>query len=315
MEHSNVFRWAKNKDIRYPDIGKELNEGLRYDEPFEEYLADKSCISSSSLKRILKSPSHYLADLAGYVEEEESDAFRFGRAAHMMILEPDRFKSLYVVEPEFTGFTKDGKMSARSDAAKKKRQEWHEQQSPNALIIKESEMEHLINMAEKLMDHPQASGILRNGRPEVSGRFIHKETGVSCKIRPDYIRLDAGGQFSIADIKTTKDATEGLFSTDAAKFRYILQLAFYHDGVAQIMGHEAEAVAFIAIEKRPPYSVSLYWMEKEDIELGRAWYEHALKTYVRCVKENRWPGPQREGQMLRLPNWAKQEPLPQFFED
>jgi hypothetical protein len=316
VEHQNApFKWARTSSFSLPEIGVDKPDALDYDESFESYLGDKSCISSSGVRKLLDNPRAFIAEAAGYLkddETEEKDAYRFGSAAHMMILEPAKFRNMYLIEPEFTGFTKEGKPSTQSADCKLKRKTWYESLAPGALVVTQEELHDLTYMVEALMEHPQASSLLRNGRPEVTGRFTHPETKVRCRIRPDYLTLDKEDKTYVIDIKTTRHEKIGLFATDVAKLQYFIQLAMYHDGIAQITGKQVEASAFIALTKKPPYSVAVYWMNDKDLELGRAWYQYGLKVFSRCVKNNDWPPAQGQGQMLNMPNYIHNEPFPNF---
>lgn len=313
MEHG-PFKWLRTKSLVFPEYDVAKPDELVHDEPFENYISDRLTINNSGLKKIIQSPRHYISWLAGLGEEEgpEKDHFRIGRAAHMMILEPDKFRSCYVAMPEFTGLTKDGRESKQSAAAKEKRDAWYADLPPGSLVLSDSEMEDLTCMIDSLMEHPQASNLLKNGRPEVTGRFTDKETGLRVRIRPDYLTWDANGAMFVTDIKTTRDASAGLFSTDAGRMKYPMQLALYRDGVAQITKQEPEAVAFIVLEKKPPYSAAIYWLDDEDLAIGRQWYKYSLMTLRRCLDTNEWPSVQGEGQMLKMPGWTKTELFPSF---
>lgn len=315
MEHGETFKWFKPDYGKLPHINSTEPDELIHDLPFPDYLGDASCMSSSGIKKLLKSPRHYIAEVMGFLnndEDKNKQHFRFGRAAHLMVLEPAKFRETYLVEPEFQGLTKDGRPSSRSADAIKAKKDWWATLHPDAVVVKRQEMEALTYMVESLMSHSQARNLLQNGRPEVTGKFTHKGTGVRCRIRPDYLTTDNNGKLYITDFKTTKDPSPALFAHDAARFKYNLQLAFYADGIAQITGQQIESVALLALEHKAPYNVAVYWINEDDLATGRQWYEYGLMTYVRCVEKREWPGIQGEGQMLNLPNWTQHEQFPQF---
>jgi len=304
MEHG-PFKWVKPHSLKLPKINTGEPDLLNENESFEDYLKDTSCLSSTMMKHILKSPRHYLAELAGFDvdHDDEKDHFRIGRAVHMAVLEPKRFKELYVVMPDF------GAMQSPKNRAT--RDQWKLEQPKDSLILKQEELDDLYYMIDALMEHPEASNLFKNGKPEVSGRFTHQETGVRIKIRPDYFTWQ-GNELFVSDIKTTKDASPGLFATDAARLKYYLQLALYHDGIYQITNTKPEAVALIAMEKKIPYTVALYWLDPKDLEMGTQWYLYALRTFKKCIDTNQWPGTQLHGQMLSLPQWVDTQQLPRF---
>lgn len=317
MEHNPLgtgLSWVKKDQLILPTIGVDQPDALIENLSFDEYNNDRTRMRSSLLRKMIKSPRDFLAEAMGHVDEEEQekDHFRFGRAAHMLILEPEKFRKFHVIEPEFVGMTKDGRPSTQSKEAKEKKQAWYDSLPPGALVIKEKEMEHLMHMADALMEHKQASRLLINGKSEVTGHWTHRETGVACKFRADHLAFVEGKGYFLPDFKTARTVAPGLFANDVARFMYHVQLAFYADGFEQITGEQLQGVAIIAAEKTPPYHVVVYWLNDEDLAKGRQWYEFALRTYARCMKSWDWPGLQGNAQMLSLPRWTDNETFPQY---
>lgn len=316
MEHGGRFpRWFKPEAVVFPQINSSEKDELIEDLNFDQYLTHQGSISSSGLKLLLQSPQHYLAYLSGHFKDEEDDEkdyFRFGRAAHMLILEPVKFKETYMVEPEFWGPTKDGKMSQQSSAAKAKRDAWRKQIRPDAQLLSQSEFKDLMYMLDSLVDHAQIRNMLKNGKPEVSGFFTHKETGIRVRIRPDYITVDSDNRWYVSDIKTTRDCRQGPFMKDVDYLNYDLQIALYYDGIWQITGKEPEAADFMAIEKKIPYPCQLHWCPDVLIETGRKKYEYALRILKKCLTENDWPAIQQSGEVLEPNQWYGTNPLPVF---
>lgn len=314
MEHG-LYSHRRYGNVQLPLIDKDNlgKQELIYDLPMEDYHSDRAHISSTGVKKLLKSPEHFMCWLAGVdqEEEEEKDHFRFGRAAHMAILEPKKFEEVYIVEPVHEGLTQDGKMSTQSKAAKEAKQKWRDALPPGSMVITELEMVTLTGMIESLMAHPQASQMFMDGRPEVTGLWTHEETGIRCRIRPDYL-TDKDGNLYILDLKTTRDMSKGLFSNDIARLRYHLSLAFYYDGIKKITGRQPAAAAFVVSEKTPPYSCGVYWAPDDMLDQGRQWYGYALKVLKRCMDTGEWPGPQGEGELINLPRWTENEVFPQF---
>ncbi len=296
MEHLKDQRRNRFAGIVYPNIGGEHEDQLIEDYSMDKYHADRSRMSSTGIRKMLKSPKHFRAWLAGADDEdEEKEHFRYGRAVHMFLLEPDKFHSRHLIEPDF------GAM--QSSKNRERRKAWREDQDPEAVIITEKELDSLLDIFDSLSEHDQAGQMLRNGKPEVTGFWKHKETGVHCRVRPDYLSTDSDGNLYVIDIKTTRNANPGLFSTDCANYGYHVQLAYYHDGVAQIMGREPTSAAIIAIEKSVPYAVHVYWLDEKWLEVGRIEYERALRKFVECMEKSEWLGPQGSGVILSPPGW------------
>jgi len=310
-----------NKLIR-PDLAKlpKIIEGLLPDPwmgemPAEQYHADKERMSSSAVRKLLHSPRQFLAswtDMEVEDEEKEPDYFRFGRAAHAMLLEPEVFRRLHVVEPVFTGMTKDGRESTQSKEAKDKKKKWYEDVDPAAMIVTEKEMQSLLGMVESILEHKIACNLLQNGQPEMTIHWVDKETGISCKARPDYLAKDKSGGIHVIDFKTTRDIREGIFSDAIKRHKYFVQLAFYYDAVAAAIGREPESITIIAVEKTLPYECAVYPLEDSWLARGRIEYRHALNLYKKCMTENKWPAFQSTATMLNAPAYLQNETLPEF---
>lgn len=316
MEHG-INKILKTGNYKFPEINSKRPNELVHEVSFETYHGDLSAISSSGVRMLLRSPMHFVSWLINRDnEEEEKDYFRFGRAAHMALLEPAKFKDSYIIEPIFEAPTKDGKMSTRSKEAVEKREKWRAELDADSLVITEQEMQDLTGMIDSVMSHSVARNLLVDGRPEVSGWWTEPETGVLCRIRPDYLSTDSDGNIHLIDFKTTIDARTGMFSESIYKYMYHVQMAFYYDGIKEILKKEPATASFIAIDKKSPYSCGVYICDDNMLEMGRQWYKYALQLYSQCIKRNQWPGIQTQAQMISLPRRAEFDAFPQFqFEE
>lgn len=307
MEHTHS-RLLNPSGVKFPQVESQDPPQLLYDLSNEAYHADRTAISSTGIRKVLRSPKHYLSWLLGMEEEEEEkDHFRFGYAAHVMLLEPAKFRKLYVVQPDF------GAM--QSKANREKRDKWREDQAPDAIILTEDEMAHLNGMIESVTAHPIARNLLVEGRPEVSGFFNDPETGVRCKVRPDYLSVDPTGDTHLIDLKTTRDVRKGMFSDAVHRYRYDLQIALYTDGIAAITGRPPMTSNFLAVEKTPPYECAVYSADDQMLAHGRQWYQHGLRLLKKCIKGNEWPGVSANAEMISLPRRAEFDQFPEFVFD
>lgn len=317
MEHGIGSTWFKfgNPTNLLPVIGERKGE-LFYDEPFSTYLADREHLNAGGIVNILESPRQYICALAGYgKEEDEPDHFRFGRAVHMAVLEPQKFRDAFVVEPVFEGRTKKGELtnSPNCQEVKDAKAAWYAALPPNPLVLKNDEMDMLLEMIDTLLEHPQAANMFRNGRPEVTGRWTHPKYKIKCKIRPDYLTVvEASGKYYFFDLKTARSAQAGMFATDAARLKYHVKMSWYWDGLTAIMGREPEGCALIPVEKSIPSKAEVFWLNEKDLETGRRQCNYAVETLLQCMEKNIWPRRKTGGSMLQMPNWLDSEPLPEF---
>ena len=103
----------------------------------------KEGISSSDLKRMMKSMAHwkYYHDNP---EDNDTEALQFGRAYHKLMLEPDDFDNEFIVSPKFDRRTKDGK-AAYEEFLKK---------ADGKEVINEETYQKLLEMQKALYDTP-----------------------------------------------------------------------------------------------------------------------------------------------------------------
>jgi hypothetical protein len=311
-DNQNIVR----PEIVAPDFVNRWEEGLSH----EAYHEDRTAMSSSMLRTIVKqSPKHLIQSLAGVLDEEEEQQdekkhYKFGRIAHAALLEPARFLSSYAIMPEFTGLTKEGKISSQSGEARDKKKAWLKKQPPETMIVTSEEYEMLMGSVESILSHETARNLLKNGRAEVTGYFRDPITGLKCKIRPDFLTPDPDNPnlLHVVDFKTSRDSSMGLFSKAMNDYMYHVQLAFYCYGVKQITGQDPVSATFIVCEKKAPYDASVYILEEADVQVGLQWVTFGLQVYKRCLELNRYPGRQTEAQIIRLPKYSKDIEFPHF---
>lgn len=257
----------------------------------DDYHADRSAVSSTGLRRILKSPRAFAA--GQIAEPEETNALRFGHAVHLAILEPKLFEKLYVIMPRFAG---TGSVKAKAD--------WRLTLDAGAVILKEDEYNDLLEMINSVQRHQDACNILKNGKAEMSGYFADPDTGIKCRIRPDFFHE---GLMALLDVKTTQDIEMSSFSKTIWKYRYDFQAAFYCEGIRLITGKNVQYPLFLALEKNPPFEVAVYMADEGMMAKGLMDYRFALNKLKECIEVSSWTGYQSKIQPISLPRWATTE--------
>lgn len=281
---------------------------VSWDMPFEDYRAHKDHISSTGLKTLLtESPEKFL--YSWHEGKSDTDALRFGRIFHMAALEPDRFRSEYIVEPVFEGYTKQGKLSTRSTDALEKRDKWRAENKGKTFVTLD-ELDQITGMLNQLMKNELVKNIIGTGKPEASLFGNDPVTGLLVKIRPDILCTE---ELIIADVKTCVSSHPTEFSKAVAKYRYDIQLSLYKLMVQVVLGIEIKSACWIAIEKTPPYACEVIEADLDDLALSDQWVRHGLNLLKDCVEKNQWPGYSGQ-QIVRLqyPKWMQNEPLPMF---
>ncbi len=225
-----------------------------------------AAVNWSTLKEMNVSPKHYRYRLQN--PRQDTPALALGRAVHAAVYEPDVFERRYVAYP--------GKVRRGA--------EWEEFKAEHAGcdIITQDERAMAMQMRNALL--AEAGDYLRGGFAEQTLTWTDEETGMPCKGRVDQVN----GR--LIELKTTRSASPHGFATDARKFGYHGQLAFYTDGLAA-NGIELEGPPLvIACQSEPPHDVVVYETAEATLASGRRLYRQLLVRLVECHTTGHWPG-------------------------
>ena len=236
-------------------------------------------INWSRLKLIEKSPAHFKAGFSG-----DSAAFRLGTAAHMAVLEPEKFATAYTIyKGRRYGKAWDEFEQQAIDAGKQ--------------VLTQKEYDEASAIRDSVHRHARASQYLRGGQAEVP--LTWTLGAFKCKGRADYI-----GD-CIVDLKSTQDSSPRAFARSCAKYGYYGQAAWYSDGVFRSTGKRKPFV-FIAVESTFPHVVTVFTVDDSIIEHGREQYLSLLGKLDYCTKQNFWGGyTESEEVALGLPEWSE----------
>ena len=238
-------------------------------------------VSSSELKKIMKSPFHY-KHWKDNPEETDTPSLLFGRAAHKYVLETYDFYNEFAVAPNFDRRTKEGKAAWLLFC----------DQSEGKDIITQEQFEQIDKMRTVAYATPFVSKLL-SGEKELSFWGVDDETGVPIKCRPDCI-TEWNGKHILIDFKTCADAENTKFCRDSIKFGYDLQLAMYREILKQNTGLDY-MVVIIAQEKTPPYATNVFQLSENYLDNGKELYQEMLKIYKECTETGNWYGYMKNG--------------------
>lgn len=246
-----------------------------------DYHSDRTTISASGLKLLLKAPALYRHRLD---HPTTTDTLEFGKAAHRKVLGVGA--DIVVVDAD----------SWRTKAAIEQR-DTARAAGKVALLTKDAQ--RVDDMGDVLSSHALAMRLLSQGRPEVSAYAEDDETGLMRRCRFDWLADNI-----LSDYKSCADASPHGFANAVARYGYDLAAAYYLD-IATALGHDAQAFAFIAQEKEPPYLVEVYDLDAEFLARGRRRYRAGLERLRDCLATDLWPGyTGRDFTTLAAPRWA-----------
>lgn len=254
--------------------------------PNEEYHSEyRNYLSSSDLRRLLRSPAHYRAPAAPSTPAQE-----FGTLAHECVLEPDVWKASSRPSPKIDRRTKEGKALA----------EWQQAQEAQHGIkyVSEDLYYQVEALAGSVHSSVGSSGFLTSGVAELSGFTTINDTNI--RVRPDYLKDDV-----IVDLKTTtSDARMESFTRSVFAFGYDVQAALYVDAAKAIDGKQRRFV-WIVVEKEAPYGVCIYEASQEVLARGRKLYNQAIETYAQCSAFDVWPTYSTAIQTFNIPRYLE----------
>ncbi len=250
-------------------------------------------ISKSHLDTIAgASPRHYWHKYLNPDRERDAPtpAMVLGTAIHSAILEPDLFTSEYVADPGINRRTNAGKAEYEAFVA----------ENAGKTVLDDDQMQACLAVRDAVHMHPVAGGLLTGGRAEQSFYAIDPETGELVKCRVDYLAGDL-----IVDVKSTEDASPTGFAKSCANFRYPHQVAWYRDVLDSAFGEHPQHWVFLAVEKKPPYAVGIYFPHSEDVRRAREACRRDLMRIIECKRSGQFPDYGIEALPLEMPGWWK----------
>lgn len=267
----------------------------------QQYHTDLSAVARGDVVAALESPAHVVARRQRpYEPTTTNDALRIGQLVHLMLLEPQKFKTRLQVMPKFMGLTKDGRPSAQSGDSKRMKAEWLAALPHDAAVVEPDELAMLFGMARSLSRNATAMAIFEGAVFEQTVYYRDPVTGLKCRVRPDIINRQLG---VLADLKTTRSADFEDFQRTAWNSRYDIQMAMYSEGVRCVTQELPPSRPIISLEKEPPYSCVVFPIDEAMFDRGMRDYRRGLDRIAECVQKNEWPG-YSECMDLSLPKYA-----------
>ncbi len=260
--------------------------GVYDDLPMEQYHSMRA-LSSSGLKKLLRSPAHYLLERTK--KSEPTDSMRFGTAVHTLLLEPERADEL-VEMPEFNARTKDGRAE---------RDVWLESHAGKQAFDAKT-LARIRAAAAAVRAHPGASMLLSGGVAERSILWRDEREGIECRARFDFHREDGG----IVDVKTTADASPAGFMRTIGAFGYHQSAAHYWLGHEHVFHKSPAFWAFVVVESEPPHGVATYVLDAASIRAGMDDCARAYKAFRICNETGHWPAYPETIEPISAPRWA-----------
>lgn len=248
------------------------------DIPADEYHAETRngrYLSSHMLGDFRRCPALYQKKLAGQIEENESAAFAIGRATHKLILEGrSAFDEEYTIA--------DGPVNPKTGEAfgktTKAYSEWLALQ--RKAVVPGKDFGFILKLQIAVWLHPVAARLLTGGVAEGVVRANYCDE--PCQIRMDFYSLKLG----MVDLKTCD--TLDWFESDARRYGYIHQLAFYRAILRERLGGNVP-IHIIAVEKKEPFRCGVWRITDEALEFAEMENRAAIGRLQECRRTANWP--------------------------
>ena len=266
-------------------------------------------VSKSQLDIIHQSPAHYhYRYLSGEYKPTTTPTLEFGSMVHSYVLEFDKFFSEYTRVPD-NAPRRPTKAQLEAKKPSDKTLEaiaWWEQfdaENKGRKTVDNDDLAALYAIRQSILANKTARKLLADGIAESSVYFTEPETGIDCRVRPDWY----SAKDFIVDLKTTQSAAPRAFGYSAAKYRYHVQAAMYMDAMYHSFGVYPAGFVFIAVEKEPPYVTACYLATPSMLDAGGNAYLADLRKLKECQQSGEWPA-FGDGLMdLRFPNYKNND--------
>lgn len=279
-----------------------------YDIPEDVYHADpcvEPSLSSSGAKTILtKTPLHYHYEREN--PKKRTAAMSFGAAAHMSLLEPEKYASRYYEMPE--GLTmafaasKDLKDAHSEQEIEEIKQEARNAEASGKVLLSKKDSDIIKGMAEGMGRKKEVLSKFIVAPKEQSAFWKDATFKVWRRARFDY--MPRNGRL-FADYKTTESLDEEAIKRSVSNYGWFQQAAWYMDAITALKLNARPVFLFIIQEKSPPYEVVIRYLDQQALAYGRMMNARAMDLFARGVETGEWPGYSDEPAVTGLPRYAE----------
>ncbi len=249
------------------------------DIPDEEYRSIPA-LSNHELQLFAKDPSLYMWNKNAPVDPNKSATAEFGKALHVMVLEPQNEAEKIMVS------SVKGKTTAKFIS--------EQVENPDKIVVTESEYDQLQVMKLSAMANPMFKRIFshKNGKGEQSIVVHDDERSIDLKIRVDWL-IDSLPL--VCDLKTTADIDEWRndrpWINPLHKMGYGHTAAFYLYVASLHYGKELNEYIFPVVQKSASlgrYPVSVFQITREELMQYGFWdkCQDNITRFADCYHAN-----------------------------
>ena len=265
------------------------------------YHADRGSLSCSGAKLLL--PPSCPAKFRQRMDNppEPKPHFDFGSVVHTLTLGAG--SDYAVLEPAIHGLKRDGTIADSPTATTAWKAADADARALGKIPIHVDDFTKARAMADAVRNHPEAGELFKRGHAEKSMYWTEPQSGIRLRGRADWLTL-IGDRLTCVDLKTSVTANPTELVRPFWKFGYHLQAAWYRRLLIETGVSSDPDFVFVAVEKEPPYLVSVIRYDDEALAEGDRLNRAAIDTYARCMETGIWPSYVDEAVEIGLPPYA-----------
>lgn len=252
------------------------------EETNEEYHDDTKYVSRSMLFEFLQRPSvfhgKYIAKTIP--KKAATDAMDLGTIIHSLTLEPQN-EVIRFIPREIQ--SSDGKNTTK--AAK----EFVEQAKADKMYaVSLNDYTNRIKPAVESVEAELKKWIRPEDVREKSLRWENKQTGITCRCRPDLICFRQEMTIVI-DLKTTGEVSDDGFFRSVKDYGYWLQQSHYTEGIQATYGIDTPVMfLFFVVETNAPHACRMYEIHPDDAAMADVVRIRLLEDLARRLDAEDW---------------------------
>jgi len=228
-----------------------------------------------------------------------SAAMQLGTAAHLAILEPDKFDTEVILSP----FAEYRSAEAKAWVAKT--------EADGHIPLKKAAHQSVLSMRDGVYAHPLCKSLLQGeGQNEIT--LVWDENGLLCKCRFDRV-TSWDDEVTMIDVKTVGGGPGGPPNLRPDRLRragetygWHIQQAYYSRGMDALFGAQHRRFVFVCVEKDMPHFTAPLMWDYDSIERSKVRVGQLMAQYRHCLDNDNWPAYEGVAEM-ELSKWALPE--------
>lgn len=274
-----------------------IPDGIHDNISIEDYHANRTHISATTLKYARESFKHFKWFRDGRITQENKPQFSFGNAFELALLDPNNGYLNSVAITDDSGWIDAALKESphlvkpRLSATYQKLEREFLAANKGKYIINQTGKESFDAIEEMLSSCYQdkiIQGLIKNTEYQLSLFWTDPETGIKLKTRPDICKRKKN---VIINVKTTEDGSPSGFSKDMTKYDYPLQACIEITGCLQTgLMDKVDSYYWLVVEKVPPYNATVYNFSEENIATVMDTLHYLLIKLKKCEEQNLYPG-------------------------